>query len=82
MQREAAAISAKAVGQDDVRAGVDESLMQRPDAVGMSVVPQLRALAGGQAHREQVRSGRAVGEQRTAFGQKLCSREVSIGASG
>ncbi len=70
VQREAAAIAAKTVGQDDVGAGVDEGLMQRPDAVGMVGVPQFRALAGGEAHGEEVGAGRAVRQQRPAFGEK------------
>ena len=40
VQREAPAIAAKTVGQDDVRAGVDEGLMQGLDPVGMGGVPQ------------------------------------------
>ena len=42
---------------------------------GLRVVPQFRRLARGQPHVEQVGAGRAVGEQRAAFGEKGCSMQ-------
>ena len=70
VQHQAAAIGPETVGQNDVGAGVDEGLMQALDPVRMLGVPELWRIAGGQAHGEQVGAGRAVRQQRPAFGQK------------
>ena len=70
VQREAPAVRPETVGQDDVRAGVDEGLVEGADLVGMGLVPQLRRVAGGQAHGEQIGAGRAVCEQRAPFGEQ------------
>ena len=70
VQHQPAAVAAETIGQDDVGAGVDEALMQRADFVRMVVVPEFRDFARGEAHLEQIGAGRAVGEQRTAFGEQ------------
>ena len=79
VQGEAAPVAAKTVGQDDVGAGLDEGLMQRPDAVGVIRVPQFRALAGGEAHGEEVGAGRAVGQQGPALGQESLQHTSLVG---
>ena len=55
--------AAEAVGQDDVSAGLDEAAMHGRDPLGMPDVPQLRAVAGRQAQREQAGTHPTVGEQ-------------------
>ena len=70
VQHQAAAVGPETVGQNDVGARVDESLMQALDPVRMLGVPEFGRIAGSQAHGEQVGAGRAVREQRPAFGQK------------
>ena len=70
VQHQAPAVGPESVGQDDVGARVDESPMQALDPIGMLGVPELRRIAGGQAHGEKVGAGRPVREQRPAFGQK------------
>ena len=71
MQREAPAVAAEGIGQDDVGAGIDEGLVQREDAIGMLEVPHLRRIAGHQPHLEQIGSGRAVGEQHGLLSQEV-----------
>lgn len=60
VQREAPAIAAKTVGQDDVRARVYEGLVQGLDPVGVGGVPKLGRLASSEAHREQIGAGGAI----------------------
>ena len=70
VQRQPPPVTAERIGQDDIGAGIDEALVQRADAVGMGLVPQLRRVAGGEAHVEEVGAGGAVGEQRRAGGEE------------
>jgi hypothetical protein len=63
VQHQPACVAAEGVGQDDVGAGVDESLVQRPHALRMLEVPGLGRIARRQAHGEKIRAGCAVGEQ-------------------
>ena len=48
----------------------DEAAMHRGDALGMLDVPQLGAVAGGQAEREQAGAHAAVGQQHRPRGQQ------------
>ena len=75
MQRQATSIAAEAVGQNDFSAGLYETLMQGPNAVGMRRVPGLGIVPGRQADLEKVGSSRAVGEQGPPFGEKLLQHE-------
>ena len=70
MQHKAAAIGSETVGQNDIRTGVGKSLMQALDPVRMLGVPEFWRIAGSQTHGEQIGAGRAVRQQRPAFGQK------------
>ncbi len=63
VQGEAPTVAAEGVGQDDIGAGIDEHLVERLDTVGMLLVPDLRRVAGRQAHVEQIGAGGAVGQQ-------------------
>ena len=63
VQLQAIARAAEAVGEDDVGAGRDHGAVQGLDAVDMLDVPQLRRVAGEQAHVEQVGAGGAIGQQ-------------------
>ena len=63
MQFEPLAGAAEAVGEDDVGAGLDEAAMDRGDAVGLENVPELRAVARGEAQREQAGAHAAVRQQ-------------------
>ena len=64
VQHQPTAIGAEGIGEDDVGAGIDEALVERADRVAMRLVPQLRRIARGEAHVEQVGAGRPVGEER------------------
>src|SRR5262245_54569968 len=57
---EAMAAAAEAVGQDDIGACLDEAAMQGSYSIGMLEVPQLRRIAGDEAHLEIIGSGCAV----------------------
>ena len=59
------------VGEDDVRPGVHEALMQQLDAVGVVDIPELRRIAGDKSHLEEVAAGGAIGQQATATGEKI-----------
>ena len=74
---EAVAGSAEGIGQDDIRAGIDEILVQLDDTVRVRFEPHFRRLAGFEAHVEQIGAGRAVGEQDAFF-----SKEVGEGIGG
>ena len=71
--------SAKAVGQYDIRAGIDKILMQLDDFLRRVFVPKLRRLAGFQPHGKQVGACCAIGEQNALFGDEFGKR---IGRSG
>ncbi len=75
VQRQAPAIAAETVGEDDVGAGIDEGLVQPAHPLGELLVPQLRRLAGGQAHVEQVGAGRAIGQQPVASVKKFVEHQ-------
>ena len=63
VQLEAISRTAKAIGQNDVSAGVDKTLMQCADAVGMLNIPKFRGVARHQADIKQVAAGGAIGQQ-------------------
>ena len=62
MQAEAETIGAEAVGQNEIRAGVDEALVHRAHALRLLQVPQLGRCAGLEAEREQAGAHGAVGD--------------------
>src|SRR6202035_2967837 len=70
VQHQAPAVGPETVGQDDVRTRIDKRPMQALDPIGMLGVPEFGRIARGQAHGEKVGAGRAVRQQRPAFGQK------------
>ena len=82
VQHQAPAVGAETVGQDDVGARIDEGLMQALDPVRMLGVPELGRIAGGQAHGEKVGAGRAVREQRPAFGEKGLQHVLVLSEAG
>ena len=70
VQHETTTVRPERVGQNDVGAGIDEVPMQPTDTVRVGLVPQFGRLARQQAHGKEIRSGRAIGEQRTTFVQQ------------
>jgi hypothetical protein len=74
VQPEPAAGSAERVGEDDLGPGVHEALMQFHDAFRVLRVPQLRRVAGFEAHAEVVGPGGAVGQHGLAALEKLRQR--------
>jgi hypothetical protein len=73
--------SAKAVGQDDVGAGLDEAAMQIGDAVPVLGVPELRRVAGEESRREEIAAGRAPARSHGRFGSSLARRSDIGGQS-
>jgi hypothetical protein len=71
VQLQAVAGAAEGVGQNDVRAGVDEGAVLAAHLVGLVDVPQLGRVTGGQPGREEVGPGGAVGEQPGPLGEHL-----------
>ncbi len=63
VQRQTHPIGAKAVGQEDVAAGLDEALVHRAQLCRLLDVPKLGRAAGLEAAREQAGAHRAIGEQ-------------------
>ena len=63
VELQAVARPAEGIGQDDVRAGIDEGALQIGDALRMIGVPQLRRIPRLQAALEQIAAGRPVREQ-------------------
>ena len=74
VQHQPAAIGAEGIGEDDVGAGIDEALVERTDRVAVRLVPQLRRIARGEAHVEQVRARRPVSEEDWTRGKKRFER--------
>ena len=63
VQHQPAAIGAEGIGENDVGPGVDKTLVESADRVAMGLVPQLRQIAGGEAHVEQIRPRSPVGKE-------------------
>lgn len=74
VQLQAMACTTEAVGQDDVRARIDEAPVVRAHVVRLIDVPQLRRLARLQAKFEQVGPGPAVGEEHRFLGEQSLQR--------
>ena len=63
MKLQSVSVSAKRVGENDVRAGLHVGAVDTPDAVRMIHVPDLGRVPGGQAGREELGSHGAIGHQ-------------------
>ena len=74
VQRKPHAIGAKAVGQQQIAAGVDEALVDRAHLVRPLEVPKLRRAAALEAAREQAGAHRAVGQQHALGGEQAGER--------
>ena len=70
VQPQPAGVAAEAVGQEQVAAGVDRAVVERADLGRLGLVPELRRLAGLEAHVEQRGAGGAVGQQPGPFGEQ------------
>ena len=71
VQLQPVARAAERVGQEQVRAGIDEGLMQRLDPIRMVEIPHLRRVAGHQPSREQIGAGGPIRHQEGAAVQEL-----------
>ncbi len=70
VQRETDAIRAEGVGQQNVRAGVDEALVDALHRVRTLDVPRRAVVALAQAEQEKIRAHRAVGDDDVLFFQQ------------
>ena len=71
VQLQSMTIAPERVGEDDVRAGIHEGLMQPDHLVGLVGDPEFGRLSGFEADLEIVRARRAVGEQWSTGVEKL-----------
>ena len=74
VQRQAPAVGAEAVGQQDVAAGLDEAPMDGAHLVRPLDVPELRRAAALEAALEQARAHRTVGEDHASFAEQAGER--------
>ena len=70
MQFQSVAVTAEAVGEDDVGAGLDKAAVIGRDTVGVLDVPGFGGIAGLQAHRKEVGAGGTVGRKPRATGEQ------------
>ena len=80
VQLHAVAVGAKAVGQDDVGAGLDEGPEEGVDRLRVVEVPKLRGIAGREPGGEEIGAGCAVGKEDALLGKKFgkCDHDASI----
>ena len=71
MQLQAITGAAKAVGENDVSAGLDKALVQRGDALWVVNIPELRGVTRQQADIKQIAASGAIGQQPRARGQQV-----------
>ena len=69
VQHQAIAGAAEAVGQDQIRAHVDEGLVVLRDSLWIVDEPQFRSVATLQSHSEKARASGAVGQHYVLFGE-------------
>jgi len=73
VQFEAVPVAAEGVGENDFRAGLDETAVQAQDLAGLIDVPEFRRFARAQPGQHVIGAGGAIGQHHGAgfkeFGQ-------------